>query len=103
MRRLLVAWSRFVSCRMVPILTKWSLYWKNLDFIIYKVNKKQLKNYQKLYNAEEKERFFKNLKPIVCKILPPVCMYILSPTGKSIRLIGDSPWQGSGKLKLAED
>lgn len=35
-----------------------------LDFIIYKVNKKQLKNYQKLYNAEEKERFFKNLKPI---------------------------------------
>ncbi|MEF3080173.1 alpha-2-macroglobulin family protein [Winogradskyella poriferorum] len=37
---------------------------KALDFIIYKVNKKQLKNYQKLYNAEEKERFFKNLKPI---------------------------------------
>ncbi len=35
-----------------------------LDFIIYRVNKKQLKNYQKLYNAEEKERFFKNLKPI---------------------------------------
>ncbi len=35
-----------------------------LDFIIYRVNKKQLKNYQKLYNAEEKERFFKKLKPI---------------------------------------
>lgn len=35
-----------------------------LNFSIYKVNKKQLKNYQSLYNAEEKERFFKNLKPI---------------------------------------
>lgn len=35
-----------------------------LDFIIYRVNKKQLKNYQKLYNAEEKELFFKKLKPI---------------------------------------
>ncbi|WP_431111298.1 alpha-2-macroglobulin family protein [Winogradskyella poriferorum] len=35
-----------------------------LNFIIYKVNKKQLKNYQSLYNAEEKERFFKNLNPV---------------------------------------
>lgn len=35
-----------------------------LNFSIYKVNKKQLKNYQSLYNAEEKERFFKNLNPV---------------------------------------
>ncbi|WP_243471057.1 alpha-2-macroglobulin family protein [Winogradskyella sp. MH6] len=35
-----------------------------LNFSIYKVNKKQLKNYQSLYNAEEKERFFKNLNPL---------------------------------------
>ena len=37
MRHLLVVWSRFVSCRMVPILTKWSLYWKNLDFIPFSI------------------------------------------------------------------
>jgi len=35
-----------------------------LNFSIYKFNKKQLKNYQSLYNAEEKERFFKNLNPL---------------------------------------
>lgn len=35
-----------------------------LNFSVYKVNKKQLKNYQSLYNADEKVRYFKNLNPV---------------------------------------
>ncbi|MBV7270297.1 alpha-2-macroglobulin family protein [Winogradskyella luteola] len=36
----------------------------SLDFEIYKVNKRQLDNFNKIYNAEDKAKFFKNLNTV---------------------------------------